>query len=779
MKKLLLLLVLLGGASTTFAQKTLYYNGKIYTADTARPFARYFGVEKGKINTLGDTLTPEELGQYSHQVDLQGRTVIPGLIDSHIHFIDGGLGMLQTSFTSVTTPAQMAQTITVTRQQLIDGMYIGRDLGYEALAGMESPLTMLDQLLPEVPALIFLKSGHAAIANCAAMRKFGFTVSTKIADGELPKDQLGQLSGYLLEGAAMEADRIVTSLYSAVTVEKAILTAQQRALSYGITTIGDNTFNPYFYKIYQQLQKNGLLTLRVRARSYGRIPQTASLMSGLGHKHLGLIGGGVDFTRVSYHATKLFVDQSLSLPQSGGAVVEPGGQIYMSEKELKETFLLHPAATFAFHVQGKQGLQHILDAYRAVQKRVPPHRHIIDHAGYASPEQLREARRLGLAVTILGAQAFDYAGLAGFYRNQAVRGKAFAEQDLLDARTKYQQSHGALTSDFPYGMDTLFTKFTQVDGLNPFPIMAVAATARYPDGSLIKGLADKTLSVQEAINAYTTHGAYVLGEEATLGKIAVGYRADFLVLENDPFAYDPMRLYDERVAETYLAGERVFSRSESGVQSARQLRLVQVHPTDYSISPVIGYDPALGLILGGACFKFPLKTPGRYLDFQMQTLLSGKFNVQATYTCFDIFKRANFTVAGSYSNFFQYYFGEGNQTRAEGYRKMYANLVRIRPELSLALPHQVRLNVYADLRGRHETRVTDTDNTDLHQTLFPDRYAVGIGASIQHDTRDNAFSTHKGTLLQATALYIPAFLSGGTRSDVAQFGRNPAFSLRL
>ncbi|MBK7652888.1 MAG: hypothetical protein IPJ20_22045 [Flammeovirgaceae bacterium] len=74
-----------------------------------------------------------------------------------------------------------------------------------------------------------------------------------------------------MEGASMEASRQISSIYSSETIERAILNMQSNALRYGITTIGDNTFSPYFFKIYQQLQKEDLLKILVRARSYGRI----------------------------------------------------------------------------------------------------------------------------------------------------------------------------------------------------------------------------------------------------------------------------------------------------------------------------------------------------------------------------------------------------------------------------------------------------------------------------------------------------------------------------
>ena len=767
MKKIGFLFCLLLVTVVASAQSTLYFNGKIFTNDSSSPEATYFVVENGIITQTGNDLTHLDLKNFANQVDLQSKTVIPGIIDSHIHFIDAGLGLLQTSFFNVSSKEQFLKKLELTKTDLLDGMYIGRELGYETLKDVENPIQVLDKLMPDTPAIIFLKSGHAAIANSKAMKKLGFNKSTIIKDGTIQLDAAGNLNGYLLEGAAMEASRIISSRYSEETIQKAILKAQALALSYGITTIGDNTFNPYFFKIYQELQKNDLLKIRVRARSYGRMPQTEGLMQSVGKKHLGLIGGGVDEARVKYHAMKFFEDQSLSINPHHDGPVAPGGKIFLDEKQLKGIFQLHPKSTFAFHVQGKEGVQNILNVVKANQTNSSHQRHIIDHAGYTSLQQMEQASNLGLGVTIIAGQLFDYKNLSSFYKTHSSSEFHFDESDLLNTRVKFQSARGALTSDYPYGMDTLFAEYPQIDGLNPFPMIAVNVTGRYPDGSPIEGVETKTLSVEEAIEAFTANGAYVLNEDKTLGKIAPGYYADFIVLQEDIFSASAFELYSAMVLETYINGELVYESSKSGDIKVISEK-IKVSPSDYAISPVIGYDPTLGLILGGAYFKFPLKTPGRYFDVQLQTISHGKFNLQSTYTHFDLIKNVNFTFAGSYSNFFQYYFGEGNETEANIYTKLFSNNYRLRPDLTFKLRSNFQISAFMDVRGREETKATDINDVDLNKTFFPDEHTVALGLTLQQDSRDNTFSTKKGTLKLIRAHYIPSAWNVEGLGDVAQ-----------
>jgi len=757
---IVLLLVLLPSLSAR-SQPTLYYDGHIYTADSSRPFIGYFTVEGGVITATGQDLPPGGLERFARRVDLGARTVIPGIIDSHIHFIDGGLGLLQTSFAEARDTAALKSIVAATRDRLLDGIYVGRNLGYEPLEGVDSPIAFLDREFPDVPAVIFMKSGHAAVANTRAMRLFGFSPGSSVADGTIGVDGRGNLNGYLLEGAAMEANKTISSRYSGSTVSAAILKAQALALSYGITTIGDNTFSPYFLKIYQRMQVDSLLRIRVRGRSYGRIPQTDVLMSGLGRPKLGFIGGGVDFERVRYHAVKYFEDMSLSTSGDDSTAARPGGPVFLDGDQLHDIFLLHPRSTMAFHVQGKEGLENILSTLRSVGGRLEPHRHVIDHAGYASGEQLAEIRDLGLGLTMIGGQTFDYENLVAHYRNRSASDRAtptLVEDDLLNMGLKYRIARGALTSDFPYGMDTSFVGYPRIDGLDPFPMIAVNVTGRYPDGREVPGFREKTLSLRQAVDAYTTNGAFVLGEEGLLGKIAPGCKADFVILHDDIFVGDPMRLYDARVDETYIDGQQVYTASGGVIGSAGgSPTTYDVSPTDYTLSPVIGYDPALGLILGGAAFVFPLQTPGNYADVQLQAIMSGRIDLSVHYTRYELFRGTDLRLSGSFSNYFQYYFGEGDTTSADAYDKVYSNIYRVQPELDFGLTDDLTLGAFLDLRGRRETSLTTKDDVEMGSRLAPDERTVSGGASITFDTRDNTVSTKKGEFLQASAAYVPAF----------------------
>lgn len=739
-KVCIFLVYLLGFIPPVHTQTTLYYNGNIFTSDQQKPYAGYFIVQDGTVLATGEKLSADSIAQFEHKVDLEGKTVIPGIVDSHIHFIDGSLGLLQISLGEVQNSAELDNQIRATSHQLMDGAYVARDLGFSALSGMDSPRDFLDKIMPDTPAIIFLKSGHAAIANTVGLKKFGFSHGAKIPDGTIGTDKYGELNGWLLEAAAMEAMKRVGAGYTVKTIEKAIEKGQELALSYGITTLGDNTFSPYNMKIYQTLQREGKLDIRMWTRSYGRLSQTTSLMKPMGVKKLGFIGPANDFNRVHFHLIKLFEDMSLSVPPDMAGAIEPGGTVFLTKNEIEKYLLLHPDDKFAFHVQGETGLQHIIDALNELGKRNNTRRHVIDHAGYCTPEQLNEIKKLGSAVTILAAQTFDYPTLVREYGNSSVN---LREGELLDARAKYNTVKGALTSDFPYGMDTSFVQYKFADGLNPFPNMAVNVSGKLPDGNAISGFENKTLSVEEAIKSYTTNGAYVLGEENWLGKIAPGYAADFVVLDQNVLDENPMDLYNAKVAQTWSGGRKVYDKngnlpphSEPGDE--------KISPYDYTVSPVFGYDPTVGFIYGAAGFVYPLKVPANYFDVQVMATVPGNLQLQSTLMRYEILKHADLRIPFKFSDLPEYYFGENDTTRADNYFQAFSTRFFVRPELEYSFSSHWKALFFGDFRTRKENAIKDKSGDEIYARLFPDEKLLGLGIGMVWDTRDNKGSTKLG-----------------------------------
>lgn len=742
------------------SQTTLYYNARIFTADTNNLHATWFTVKDKRFSALGNTLPDSILQTAQHKIDLKGQTVIPGIVDSHIHFVDGSLGLIQPNLTSITNKVNLTVFLDTTKNQVYDGIYIARGLGFEVVKHIDNPRKYLDSIFVNVPAVLFMKSGHAAIANTAAIESLQFNSDTKIEAGTLGKDQNGKLNGWLLEEAAMQALAFFNSTYSDQTISKAILCGQNRALSYGITEIGDNTFSPYNLKIYQKLSEAGLFHLRVWARSYGRIPETTNLMSSLGIPKLGFIGKANDFHQIHYHATKYFVDMSLAVPKNGADSLIPGGEVFINRKQLRAIFLLYPTNTFAFHVQGKRGVQNIIDALNDVSDRISIHRNVIDHAGYISPAQIGQLKALNQCNTILASQAFDYPGILNEYKTGA---KDFNSADLLNARIKYQQLHGALTSDWPYGMDTTIVGEPEIDALNPFANMAISITGTFPDGNKLNEFENKTLSKQQALISYTNFGAYVLGNDLETGKIANGYKADFCVLRYNLLDESPDKWYLEKPDSVYIGGQLVYQISKPRFSTNNAPR---VRPHDYTLSPIFGYDPVIGFVYGAGAFYYPLKSPAAYLDFQVMLGNKSAVNLESNFKYFGITPHLNFTNKATYTNFIQYYFGEGDKTEADNFYVINANRFYLHPEFTWKLQGRFKLSLLGDLRTMNSISAEKNDvGSRLPQ--IQNESGVALGAKFIWDSRNNDSHTQTGSLVALSLEDLPLFLKNSSNSNTS------------
>lgn len=750
----LLLLAVLPAAM--MGQATLFRNGRIITEDSLRSSASWFVVENGLFGRVGG---PEETPPpVTNTVDLQGRTVMPGFIDAHIHFVDAALSSGRFDLGLVHDTADLRTRIEELILTSADEFVVGRNLHPDVLKGLASPRSWLDRQTPGKAVILVQKSGHAAVANSVALNRLGYGGNAHNDNGTLGHDPHGELDGRLYEAAAMKALEEAGNRLTDRTLVPSILEEQHMALVRGITTIGDNTFAPYHLRIYQALQRSGDLKLRVRARSFGRIPTTHDLMNGMGLRKMGFLGPRNDFDRVSYHAIKLFEDMSLSRPADMHDHAEPGGRIFYSEPELRESFLLHPRATFAFHVQGKTGVENILDAWEQASRKVPHHRHVLDHAGYIHPDQVRRAEDLGLSITVLAPQVYDMDRLLRDYKNSD---PPLITSDLLDAREKVRNAHGALTSDLPYGMDTTFSEHPSVDAFNPFGNMAGLVEGTYPNGATIPGIAGKTLTIDEALLAYTVNGAHVLGEGSRVGRIAEGLWADFIILDKDPHEVPAGALKDVIVLATYIAGEGVYERGVTDT-TFHTASLERIHPYDYSVSPVFGYDPTVGFVAGGAFFRYPLRVPGHYADVQTMFSMQGQYSAQVNYMRYGLGRKLDGKVTLGLTDMVQYYFGEGDDTKSADYIQFFAQRFNIRAALERGLGGPWHADLGLDHRSWTQQEVKDQENVVLRDGPIPNEHSTAFNAGLTWDSRDATSSTHKGSLISAGLTYLPGPLSNVT-----------------
>ena len=616
MRKMVILL--LAATSVASPQETLFFNARIFTADALSPAASYMVVREGVIVRSGTSLPPEETARHPDGIDLHGKRIVPGFVDSRIHVVEGGLRLLG---------EEVAET----------------------------------------------------------------------GNGAPPSDSL--------------------------TVQ-AILAAQARALACGITTIGDYTDHPALLKTYQEMQKEGSLKLRVRARSRAEMPETRRLMMGMGEAKLWLFGGGVDFRRVRYYAAEHVVDRST-----------PFDSIEQS---------LQFSSPLSFNARDTGSVQRILMAGESTVSK----RNVIELAGPVSEQQLRDVRRLGWGVSVI-APAAVHDG------RTPTPGKDFPPDtaEVTNYGAICRIAKGAMASDWPKSA-TSFTHGAR-DGLNPLTTIALLSRPSAPETT---GARDSDrLSVEEALRSYTSAGAFVLGDEELLGRLSPGMRADFVVLTDDVLAPECSGRDDIEVEETYIDGEKVFALTPDA--PPRVSSITSVRDWDYSLFPFIVYDPELGVLAGAAFVTVPYALPGSFVTTSVQVAGVGLIETDFSYARRTPLPGIHLFLDANVSTFFQNYFGEGDQTRLEDRRRLYATTFRVKPEARWCLSRQFSLSGFLDLRGRNEEKAVDDNDLPVASPVIPDESRLAGGLTVRHDSRDNIFSTRNGTYEQVSVSFQPRALS--------------------
>jgi hypothetical protein len=565
-----------------------------------------------------------------------------------------------------------------------------------------------------------------------------------------------------VDEAAWDALRKLEPELDPTTIARAILRAQHLAIRYGITSIGDNTFYPSVGAQYARMARAGALKVRVSMRSYGPEPMTRLTMKSLGTAAFGKPG-----TQIRYFGDKYFVDASLS---TAGAVAT-GAQRLENEtrytvEELRNSMLFAGQFGTAFHVQSREGAERLVAARMGIRDRregsLPD---IIDHCGLCGggslPRQIHDA---GFQVTILPGQLHD---LPSLLRDLAPNTHAMLLQfrELVAAGV-----HPALTSDWPYGAEKAYPELPDGfhrTGLAPLANVAVAVSGKDPNGAAIEGAATRTISVGAALLGVTAYGARAIGRD-DVGTIAPAARADFVVLPQSPFDVEPVALYRTEPLATYIGGESA-GRSLPGDEQndlPSEARAVDLgsKPWGHALSPILGYDPVPGLLVGGAFFFYPYEPRG--LLGSVQAYVSPA--QRRAYTELDVtalrwFGPVSPRLGIRVNTLRERYYGIGMRTDPNIYVK--TEPLRVDGSVGILISAGPTTSVGVDVRTGI---VKDAEATDIQALVGNAEGTVngayaGVRLECSHDTRDNSFSTRFGG---REVLWTESY---GLQSDLASF----------
>jgi len=528
----------------------LALHGAIHTMDPQTPRVAALAIDRGsgRIVAAGDDNEIATLaGPLAETVNLAGRTVLPGFIDAHTHVAHFAEARLNVELRGVPSEEAAAERVRARAEQTPRGAWIvGQSWDANLWPGSRFPTrASLDAAVPHHPVALWDHAHHAMWVNSEALRRAGIDAGTPDpAGGTIARDGAGEPTGMLYEPGA-------TNLMTAVIErpdEDILLDELRRVLlemrARGITGI-HNIEDARSLRLMQRLHAERALAPRVLLY----IPR-ASLPDAV---NLGIQAGfGDDFLR--FAGIKLFMDGALG-PRTA-AMLEPyegrpgdRGLLVLSDEET--TRIVSEAAAggigVAIHAIGDRAVRTALDSIEATLRHnvasgaagaAPRFR--LEHVQLAAPEDIARMARLGVIASVQPFHAVVDRDAAERHWGGRAR-RSYAYQTMREAGVSL-----ALGSDVP------------VDTSDPLRILH-AAIVRRDDATPERSpwLPEQALTLAQALWGYTVGAAYAGGQEAQQGSLTPGKLADFIVLEEDPFAVPPERLAGARVAATVVGGEIV------------------------------------------------------------------------------------------------------------------------------------------------------------------------------------------------------------------------------
>jgi predicted amidohydrolase YtcJ len=554
------------------ATDLVLFNGKIFTADRNQPKVQALAVQDGKVLQVGSDAQIKALIDSGTQViDLAGKTLMPGLIDSHSHAIFGGLEMVA---------ANMEDEV-VELDELENRLRGWRDDGKArhgdvlTVAGMSSAYWAQAEALgktfnsgewADVPVVFTGSDHHTAWANNVMLKRAGVdaTLLKNLPDAE--KGTIGKLADGSPNGFLVDAgwDRVSSKMPSPSAAD--MLKAAQTAVSYnnslGITAWMDPAANaapgePIFalkpteqtvgvLPVYKALSESGGMTAHVAALLVANgksVPADLDTLDKVRQQFQGI-------PNLTLPGIKIFADGVIEYPAQSAAMIDPytnshkPGELLIDPKHFGELVSAIDQRGWLVHIHAigdravRESLNGIAQARKDRQSGVT---HSITHLQIVNPKEFARFKPLDViaSMQLLWASADDY---TTDMIKPYVSALAFRYQYPAHSLLK-QGATIAGASDWP------------VSSPNPWNAMAQAMTRVGPMGVLN---ADERIDRETMLYAYTLNAARTIGLDKQIGSLTAGKQADFIVVDRDVFSVDEKALHDTQVLQTWFAGRQVY-----------------------------------------------------------------------------------------------------------------------------------------------------------------------------------------------------------------------------
>lgn len=549
MKKLLTTIlvfaVVISACTDTNNRKTfINANGYTFSGDEVISFETMI-IENGKIVDVGGSeLSENPSGEI---IDLEGKTVLPGLIDAHGHVMGLGYQELNVNLSGIETLEATLDTIKAYAEANPELEWIqGRGWNQTLWEENEFPTAAdLDEVVDDRPVWLTRVDGHAAWANTKAMELAGISRETPDPQGgKVIRDRAGNATGVFIDAAENYINQIVPEP-TEVEMELALEKALEQMARMGLTSVHDAGMGVETWNLYKDFADAGKMTTRI----YAMIRGTGSAFDELSEN--GPINSYAN-DRLALRSVKISADGALG--SRGAAMKEPysddpgnRGLLFYDQEELNEMVMKSVGNGYQtnIHAIGDRANDVVLNAFENAKEEYGDQglRHRVEHAQIVSLQDIPRFEELDLIASMQATHATSDKNMAeDRIGPDRIKG-GYAWQKFLDQGTIIANG-----SDFP------------VEHSNPFYGLYSSVTRQDHEGNPPGGwYPEEALSREETLRSFTIDAAYAAHQEDILGTLEAGKWADFVVIDRDFFEVPAIEIWQTNVLETWVAGEKVYS----------------------------------------------------------------------------------------------------------------------------------------------------------------------------------------------------------------------------